>query len=326
MHPIEARDLTVVYRSGMLARPVVGLDGLDLALEEGEVFGYIGANGAGKTTTMKALLNLIRPTRGEAFLLGVTTRSPASRREVGFLPEAPYFYEYLTGRETVDFYARLSGVPRDARALRVGEVIERVGLAQAADRPVRTYSRGMRQRLGLAQATVHEPRLLILDEPLAGLDPLGRREVRLLIQEVARGGATVFFSSHILSNVEALCDRVGMLAVGKLVAHGPPDELAAKIGGARVKAVEVRCTGISPDNIAPLAGTASRVRTDGETLTFEVPDEEAANRAARLVLDRGGALRSLAPVKESLEEVFARFEAGRQAAPDARNEQDEGDG
>ncbi|MHC4201813.1 MAG: ABC transporter ATP-binding protein, partial [Planctomycetota bacterium] len=204
MNPIETRDLTVVYKTGILAKPVTGLDGLDLEVEPGTVFGYVGANGSGKTTTIKTILGLIRPTRGEALLFGKSSRLSESRREVGFLPEAPYFYEYLTGRETVDFYARLSGMHSRERATRTDEVLERVGISGAAGRAVRTYSRGMRQRLGLAQAIVHRPKLAILDEPMSGLDPLGRRDVRSLIQELARDGTTVFFSSHILSDVEAL--------------------------------------------------------------------------------------------------------------------------
>ena len=289
MHPIEARDLAVVYRTGVLGRPVVGLDGLDLAVEPGEVFGYIGANGSGKTTTIKAFLSLIRPTRGEAFLFGGSARRPASRRDVGFLPEGPYFYEYLTGLETIDFYAQLSGMPRAGRAGRAGEVLERVGLSSAADRPVRTYSRGMRQRLGLAQAIVHRPRLVILDEPMSGLDPLGRRDVRLLILELAREGTTVFFSSHILSDVESLCDRVGVLSAGRLVAMGRVDELAR----ARVKAVEIRCTGVTQEDLSPLGESVTRTRTDGDVVTFEAADDEAAQRTARLIIERGGTIRAL---------------------------------
>ncbi|MHC4504818.1 MAG: ABC transporter ATP-binding protein [Planctomycetota bacterium] len=314
MNPIETRDLTVVYKTGILAKPVTGLDGLDLEVEPGTVFGYVGANGSGKTTTIKTILGLIRPTRGEALLFGKSSRLSESRREVGFLPEAPYFYEYLTGRETMDFYARLSGMHSRERAARTDEVLERVGLSGAAGRPVRTYSRGMRQRLGLAQAIVHRPKLAILDEPMSGLDPLGRRDVRSLIQELAREGTTVFFSSHILSDVEALCDRVGVLAEGKLVASGRVEELAR----ARVTAVELRSSGITREDLAPLGEDVSSARRDGEVLTFEVTDDDAADRATRLVLERGGRVLSLVPVKESLEEVFTSFarcrEAGRAGA------------
>jgi len=317
MHPIEARDLTVVYRPGLLGRPVTGLDGLNLHVEPGEVFGYIGANGAGKTTTIKTLLGLNRPTRGEALLFGVGSNRPESRRDVGFLPESPYFYEYLTGLETVEFYARLSGIPSADRSPRAAEVLERVGLAGAAERRVRTYSRGMRQRLGLAQAIVHRPKLLILDEPMSGLDPLGRRDVRLLIQEIAREGATVFLSSHILSDVESLCDRVGVVAGGKLVAVGRVGDLAR----ARVKTVELRCTGLSREDLGPLDDAVVNFRVDGDLITFEVSDEHAADRAARLVMDRGGSLRGLVPVTETLEEVFARLQGGPAAATEAPAEE-----
>jgi len=305
MNPIETRDLTVIYKTGILSKPVTGLDGLDLEVEPGAVFGYVGANGSGKTTTIKTILGLIRPTRGEALLFGKSSRLSESRREVGFLPEAPYFYEYLTGRETVDFYARLSGMPSCERATRTDEVLERVGLSGAAGRPARTYSRGMRQRLGLAQAIVHRPKLAILDEPMSGLDPLGRRDVRALIQELAREGTTVFFSSHILSDVEALCDRVGVLAEGKLVASGRVEELAR----ARVTAVELRSSGITREDLGPLGEAATGVRLDGDVLTFEVTDDDAADRATRLVLERGGRLLSLVQVKEPLEEVFARLQS-----------------
>jgi len=307
LHPIQTRDLTVVYRPSLLARSTTGLEGLTLAVEAGHVFGFIGANGAGKTTTIKTLLGLTRPTRGEAFLFGISSRDPASRREVGFLPEAPYFYEYLSGRETLDFYGRLSGMPRDRRRRRADEALERVGIAGAADRAVRTYSRGMRQRLGLAQAIIHGPRLAILDEPMSGLDPLGRRDVRRLILDLAREGVTVFFSSHILSDVEALCDRVAVLSEGRLVAEGRVGELAA----ARVKSVEVRCTGLAREDLAALGdGVAvdeEALRREEGVLTFDVPDAQAANRAAALVIERKGAVLALTPVKESLEEVFGRL-------------------
>jgi len=304
MHPIETRDLTVVYRTGVLARPHLALDGLTLHIEEGEVFGFIGANGAGKTTTIKTLLGLILPTRGECSLLGKSARDPVARREIGFLPESPYFYEYLDARETLTFYAQLSGLDGPVVAARADEVLERVGLAFAADRRVGTYSRGMRQRLGLAQAIIHKPRLAILDEPMSGLDPLGRRDVRALILELARGGVTVFFSSHILSDVEALCDRVGVVADGKLVAAGPVAELTTP----RVKAVEIRCSGVSKKDLGKAGETVSEYREDGEVVTFEVPDETSADKAARAIIKKGGSLKSLVPVKESLEEVFSRLQ------------------
>jgi len=311
MLAIETRDLTVVYRKGLFSPPREALSALELSVEEGEVFGFIGANGAGKTTTIKALLGLVRPSRGEAFLLGRSFRERASRREVGFLPEAPYFYDYLTGREALCFYGGLSGLAGKDASSRAGELLERVGLASAADRAIGTYSRGMRQRLGLAQAIIHRPRLVILDEPMSGLDPLGRRDVRLLMLELAREGVTVFFSTHILSDVEALCARVGVLVAGRLVASGPVGELAAP----RVKCVEIACSHVRPELVAGLASPPGAVRSDGETVTFEVPDEEAAQRAARLVLESGGRLRSLVPIKESLEEVFTRLQGGSAGGP-----------
>jgi ABC-2 type transport system ATP-binding protein len=304
MHPIETRDLTVVYRTGVFGRQHVGLDGLTLDIDEGEVFGFIGANGAGKTTSIKTFLGLIHPTRGECRLLGKTVRDPSARREIGFLPESPYFYEYLNARETLSFYARLSGIDGAVVEARADEVLERVGLSFAGDRRIRTYSRGMRQRLGLAQAIIHKPKLAILDEPMSGLDPLGRRDVRNLILELARDGVTVFFSSHILSDVEALCDRVGVVAGGKLVAAGPVAELTTP----RVKAVEIRFAGVSKKDLGKAAGVASASRRDGDISTIEVPDESAADTVARAIMKKGGTLKSLVPVKESLEEVFTRLQ------------------
>lgn len=303
MFAIETRGLTVIYRKGVLSPPKEALSGLDLCVGEGSVFGFVGTNGAGKTTTIKALLGLVRATRGEAFLLGRPAGTPMSRRDVGFLPESPYFYEYLTGREALEFYASLSGVPRQERTSRAEALLERVGLASAADRPIGTYSRGMRTRLGLAQAIIHRPRLAILDEPMSGLDPLGRREVRKLMLELAREGVTVFFSTHILSDVEALCSHVGVLASGRLVACGTVREIAS----ARVKSVEISCAGIQPSALAEFV-RAEDIRQDGDALVFELPDELAANRAAKAILERGGTLRSFVPVRESLEEVFARLQ------------------
>lgn len=304
-HPIEIDDLKIVYRSSPWSRPVVALDGLSLAVEEGEVFGYIGANGAGKTSTIKALLGLLRPPvlhKGRALLFGRPGREPESRRRVGFLPEAPYFYEYLTGRETLEFFGRLSGLGPAERKSRTSELLERLDLSNLADRPVRTYSRGQRQRLGLAQALIHSPRLLVLDEPLGGLDPAGRREVRGLISELGGGGKTVFFSSHILADVEAICDRVGVLASGRLIASGRIDELAAR----RTKFVELTCSGLGEADLAALEGRVSRMRREGELAVLEIPDEKAAQGALDLVRARGGRVRSLVPVHESLEDVFIK--------------------
>jgi ABC-2 type transport system ATP-binding protein len=217
---IAARGLRVIYRPGLFQRSRVGLVGLDLEVAENEVFGYVGANGAGKTTTIKSLVGLIQPDGGEAWICGAPAAEASARAGLGYAPENPYFYEYLTARETLDFYARLFAIDRSTRRKRAGELLERVGLAAAADRRVRQFSKGMVQRLGLAQALVNDPRVLILDEPMTGLDPVGRHDVRGLILELKARGKTVFFSSHILSDVEAVCDRAAILHDGRLVSCG----------------------------------------------------------------------------------------------------------
>jgi ABC-2 type transport system ATP-binding protein len=199
---------------------------LTLAVEEGEVFGYLGPNGAGKTTTLKLLMGLIFPTHGSARILGRDLQDPAMKMQIGFLPEQPYFYDHLTARELLDYYAQLSGVPGKDRKRRIDEVLQRVSLPDAGHTQLRKYSKGMLQRVGIAQAIIHEPKIVFLDEPMSGLDPIGRREVRDLIQSLKEEGKTIFFSTHILSDAETLCDRVGVINKGKLRGIGVLADLA----------------------------------------------------------------------------------------------------
>lgn len=303
MYPIETSKLRVVYKPSLLAPAVRGLEGLDIQIESGQIFGYIGSNGAGKTTTIKALLGLIRPTSGRAMLFGQNSNQRTARTDIGYLPEAPYFYEYLSGRETLTFYAKLSGTETNAISKRVDEVAENVGITKALDRAVRTYSRGMRQRLGLAQAIIHRPKLLILDEPMSGLDPLGRRDVREIIQAEAEKGTTIFFSSHILSDVETLCDQIGVLADGKLMAIGELEKLAKS----RVSAVELDLTGVKAADLVPLGDKLMKTSMHKELLRCVVSNQEAADEAVKLALNAGGHIRKLIYIQESLEDVFARL-------------------
>lgn len=223
---VECIELTKDFPVGFWRpRPVRALDHLSLAIEAGEIFGLLGHNGAGKTTTLKLLLRLIFPTSGEARILGQPPGAAAGR--IGYLPENPYFYDYLRCRELVAYYAELSGLPASVRPARVAWALERTGMSAAAATPLRKCSKGMVQRIGLAQAIVHRPAVLFLDEPMSGLDPLGRRQVRDLILELKADGATVIFSTHILSDAEQLCDRVAILQKGRLAAQGPLDQLLA---------------------------------------------------------------------------------------------------
>jgi ABC-2 type transport system ATP-binding protein len=305
---IAARGLRVVYRPGLFQRPRVGLVGLDLEVAENEVFGYVGANGAGKTTTIKSLVGLIQPDGGEAWISGRPAAEASARAALGYAPENPYFYEYLTARETLDFYGRLFGVDRPTRRRRAGELLERVGLAAAADRRVRQFSKGMVQRLGLAQAMVNDPRVLILDEPMTGLDPVGRHDVRGLILELKARGKTVFFSSHILSDVEALCDRAAILHDGRLVSCG---RLAELLSG-RILAVEIALAGVGPELEKELAGLALRSRREGPELYLTAADEAGADELVRRAVAGRAAVRSLVRTRESLEDYFLRVrrEAG----------------
>jgi ABC-2 type transport system ATP-binding protein len=236
---IECKGLEKIYRSGFFRIPYTGLESLDLQVERGQVFGFIGPNGAGKTTTIKILMGLQFATAGTASVLGIDHRDPECRREVGFLPERPYFYQHLTAVEFLDFYGQLFDLDKATRTKRANELLERVDLGRFRDVPLRAYSKGMLQRAGVAQALINDPALVVLDEPMSGLDPRGRALIRDLILEERDRGRTVFFSSHILADVERMCDRVAILVKGKLRGCGTMQELV----GDAVSHVDIRCTG-----------------------------------------------------------------------------------
>jgi ABC-2 type transport system ATP-binding protein len=214
---VRVADVTKTFRSGFARRRLRGVEGVSFSVARGEVYALLGHNGAGKTTTIGCLLDLVRPDRGEITLLGVDHRDRRSRARVGYLPERPYFFDYLTGRELLDFYAELLDVPRRGRRDRIDAVLRQVGMLPDAGRRLGKYSKGMLQRLGLAQALLGDPELLILDEPMSGLDPLGRREVRTLLEQLKAEGRTIILSSHIVPDVEQLADAVGILREGRLV-------------------------------------------------------------------------------------------------------------
>ena len=302
---LEFQDLTKTYRLGFRMRQVRALEGLSMRVEAGSIFGFVGPNGAGKSTTIKVLVGLIAPTRGTAAILGRSIADPAARGAIGYLPENPTFHEFLRPLEVLDFMGRLSGLSGAGLRRRAAEVLDLVGLGGARDLTVRRFSKGMVQRLGLAQAILHDPPLLVLDEPMSGLDPIGRKEVRDLIVDLRRRGKTVFFSTHILSDVETICDRVGMVLRGRLVAEGALESL---LDGS-IRAVELRCAGAPPALLAEL-GAAGAPAADGEggvTLSFR--DLEGANAAAGRVLASGGRLLSVQPLRENLEETFVRLAA-----------------
>jgi ABC-2 type transport system ATP-binding protein len=300
---IRTSGLTKVFVSDWRRTRTVAVDRLDLEVGEGEIYGFLGPNGAGKTTAIKLLLGLLRPTSGSAEVLGEDASGLAHRALLGYLPENPYFYDYLTGREFVDFCARLCGIADAVRRERVPRLLELVGLERAADVRLRKYSKGMLQRVGLAQALVNEPRVLILDEPQSGLDPVGRKEVRELIRRLREEGRTVLFSSHILADAEMICDRVGIMDRGRLVATGRLDELLH----ARVRAVEFEADGLGDAARASLRKQAAVFLEEGTRVRFTLPgDEGQVPQVLAAIAAGGGRPVAVTPVHETLEDVFLR--------------------
>lgn len=297
---IQIEHLGKTYRSLIKRRTVRALEDVSLDVREGEVFGYLGSNGAGKTTTVKILLNLARPTHGRARILG---RSPggAVRSRIGYLPESPYFYDFLTPVELLTFYARIFGINGSLRRRRIDETLEHVGITDRRDSQLRSFSKGMTQRVGLAQALLNDPDVLFLDEPTSGLDPMGRREIRDIILALKARGKTVFLNSHLLSEVELVCDRVAILKRGQMMRLGRVDELVSR-GGVEIIAHGSR-TALAAnllDFVAPPC--------DNGTIRLVVEDEAEAGAVVRSVLDGGLDLVSFNPRRETLEDVFVRIE------------------
>jgi ABC-2 type transport system ATP-binding protein len=311
MSAIRASGLNKTFRTGFLMRPVEAVRHVDLDVAKGAIYGFIGPNGAGKTTVIKMLTGLIRPTRGEAWINGLSVSDPDSRRGLGFLPEGTFFHEYLTGAEFLDFHAQLLNLPASVRRQRIPDLLERVGLGHAADLRIRRYSKGMRQRVGLAQTLIGDPELLILDEPMSGLDPLGRRDVRDLILSLRDDGKTVFVTSHILGDAELICDHVAIILGGEIVSEGCLDELLGK----ELSGVEVVVEGISEALFSELRHSARRAVSQGGRFLFEYGDEAEAEKAVDAVRAQNGRLRSLMPRRRSLEELMvadmARQKGGR---------------
>jgi ABC-2 type transport system ATP-binding protein len=297
---LRLEGLTKIFEVGVRRRRVRAVDDLSLSVNEGEVFGFVGPNGAGKTTTIKMLMGLIYPTRGRAFIFDTPIPSREARARLGYLPEHPAYYEFLTGREALRFFAELAEVPRAERDRRCDELLAMVGLERAADLQIRRYSKGMQQRLGIAQAIVADPSFVVLDEPMSGLDPVGRKEMRDVILELKRRGKTVFFSTHILPDVEVLCDRVGVILGGKLRDVGRLHDLLSP----RVKSVEA--TLVVPPSARERLGSAAILSRDGEELGVSFPDEASADAVVRAIVAAGGRVLSLAPHRETLEDFFVR--------------------
>lgn len=298
MPAIETFELEKTYTVGFWRKhPRCALLPLSLTVEEGEVFGYLGPNGAGKTTTLKLLMGLMFPTAGSARILGLPVDDPRVKAQIGFLPEQPYFYDYLTARELLEYYAQLSGVESRQCGRRAAAVLERVRLSDVAGVQLRKFSKGMLQRVGIAQAILHDPRVVFLDEPMSGLDPVGRREVRDLIGSLKQEGKTVFFSTHILSDAEALCDRVAILHKGELRGVGVIADLTSAVRGK----VEVIWQGSTvPPGVRALGGECYVTGEMARSILGEEQLDSAIDALRRANLK----LVSVTPVRATLEDYF----------------------
>lgn len=306
---IEIENLTKDYPFGFLhLKKRRSLEGLTMQVEDGEVFGFLGPNGAGKSTTIKLLVGLIFPDAGSARILGKPTTDIEMHRDIGYLPEQPYFYDYLTAAEVLDYFARFHDLTAADRRERVARMLKKVGLETARKIQLRKYSKGMLQRVGLAQAILHDPKVVILDEPMSGLDPIGRREVRDIILELKRDGKTVLFSTHILSDAEMLCDRVGVIVGGKLRGVGAPGEIV----GMKAQGMEIlfELPSRGPNATAILAKST----ITGDRYRMQVSEEELYVALEQLH-GAGAKILSVAQVKASLEEYFMHLiEADRAQA------------
>jgi len=309
---IQTRNLSKIYVRDIIGsehgrlkihlfnRKVAALRDLTMEVKEGEIFGLLGPNGAGKTTTIKILMTIHGASSGQATIMGKPLGDKSVKAKIGFLPENPYFYDYLKGWEFLNYYGQLYGIPRRLRLKRAEELMHRVGIGHAANLPLRGYSKGMLQRIGIAQALLNDPKLVILDEPQSGLDPLGRKEVRDIILSLREEGKTVCFSSHILSDAELVCDRVAILHKGGLVSMGRMGELLS----ARVKEIEVVVTGLDESKVMHYRAHAKRHLSEAGQTMFIVENQSLADAIVADTLAAGGRVMGLTPRKETLEEHF----------------------
>ena len=298
MPAIEILGLEKTYKVGFwVKRPKRALLPLHLTVEDGEIFGFLGPNGAGKTTTLKMLMGLVFPTSGTARILGREWTDPEVKAQIGFLPEQPYFYDYLTAHELLNYYGQLSGVAARDRMPRIDEVLARVGLTDVKGLQLRKFSKGMLQRVGIAQAILHNPKLVFFDEPMSGLDPLGRREVRDLMEQLKQEGKTVFFSTHILSDAEALCDRVAIIHKGELRGVGAVEELTSSLQGK----VEFVWQGTQVPSSIKTLGAECHVTGDTVRAIIAENQQDAVIDALRRERLR---LIALTPLRTSLEAYF----------------------
>ena len=294
---LKIENLSKAFKLGFIPKTKEILRGISLSVDSGEIFGYLGPNGAGKTTTLKCVLGLIFPDNGRIEIFGHPHLSPEGKERIGYLPENPYFYEYLTAAEFLDFYAQLFGLRKKVREEKIGGLLQLVGLEKARGLQLRKFSRGMLQRIGLAQALINDPELLFLDEPLGGLDPLGRKEVRDIIIHLRKEGKTVFLCSHILQDIEMICDHVAIVVSGKIISQGALQDLISE----KVLFTEVTLSGLSLDELISLG---EPLWARGEKIFLKVLHEENIEKLMALVHGRRGKIHSLVPRTETLEDIF----------------------
>ena len=307
-HIIEIENLSKDYEVGFWKKKKVrALDGLNLHVEGGQIFGFLGGNGAGKTTTIKILMSLMFPSTGTAKILGRDISDVKMHSRIGYCPENPYFYDYLKARELMNYFGELFGLDAKTRNQKTEELLTKVGLEEKDwNKQLRKFSKGMLQRVGLAQALINTPEIVFLDEPMSGLDPIGRREIRELIAELRENGTTVFMSTHILSDIEALCDNVAILRNGKLAATGNLNDLLTSSGATQIYEITVK--GVTAENlqneIANIPGANISAKPNGANI--QVLDEKDIDKLLPIIRNGGGRLISVQPVRQSLEELFVK--------------------
>lgn len=293
-------DLAKTFRLGLSLKKVEAVRGISFQVNQGEVFGFLGPNGAGKTTTIKMAMGLVKPSQGSIQVLGGSIEDRNTRSRIGYLPEHPYFHDYLTPVETLNFYGKLFGLDGAERKKRIDQLLDRVGLSHAKSRTLRKFSKGMLQRLGIAQALLNEPDLLVLDEPLSGLDPIGRKEIRDILVEQRSQGKTIFFSSHILSDIEVICENVAIIQAGKIRSFGKLEDLL----NSERSLVEVTCKGATAEILQSFETQGYRVDRLGEYDRVLV--EGQTNEALTKLIEVGADIQSVVPKRDSLEDLFVK--------------------
>jgi ABC-2 type transport system ATP-binding protein len=297
---LKVENLHKSFKLGFIPKKREILKGISFSVEAGEIFGYLGPNGAGKTTTLKCARGLIFPDQGDIEIFGHPHLSLKAKERLGYLPENPYFYEYLTGAEFLDFYARLFLLEKKEKEERIAGLLQLVGLERAAHLQLRKFSRGMLQRIGLAQALINDPMLVFLDEPLGGLDPLGRKELRDVIIRLKKEGKTIFLCSHILQDIEMICDRVAILVGGRIISQGALQHLVSE----KILYNEVTLSGLS---ISDLEGLGEPVSSHGDRVMLKVFQEDNIEHLVALVHDKKARIHSLVPRTETLEDIFVEM-------------------